>query len=161
MALTPSGAISLGGINTALNRSATAAINMNDAQVRFLANQISGSVNMNAMRNKQSTVGTITVGEIFLPKASIFGYSDGFYQGGSLSSNTFIGTTISSFYSTDYDSSITVINSNGTTSGTLRLSVLGSTYTLPTRSGEYFLANAGSSIFLTRVNQTITFQFAT
>jgi hypothetical protein len=60
MALTPSGTISLGNINTALGRSSTATISMNDGDVRFLANQDSGSVTMNNMRNKYWFNGTIT-----------------------------------------------------------------------------------------------------
>lgn len=61
MALTPSGTISLGDINTALSRSATAPISMNDSQVRFLASQDSGVVTMDSMRNRYNNNGTATI----------------------------------------------------------------------------------------------------
>jgi hypothetical protein len=49
-------------INTALGRSSTASISFSDANVRFLANQDSGSVTMAAMRSKYYFTGTVTVG---------------------------------------------------------------------------------------------------
>jgi hypothetical protein len=73
MALTPSGAISLGDINTALGRSATASININDGDVRFLANQDSGSVTMNNMRNKYWFNGTITSAAFFTELGTAYG----------------------------------------------------------------------------------------
>ena len=91
MAVTPSGAISFGAVNTALNRTATAPISIGDVQVRYLANQDSGSVNMNNMRNKQSTVGTITVGFYDDGKTQVYGFFGAY---GSLSSNSFFGGTI-------------------------------------------------------------------
>jgi len=60
MGPTSSGSISLGSINTLLSRSATAPISMNDQDVRFLANQDTGSVTMNNTRNKYWFSGTIT-----------------------------------------------------------------------------------------------------
>lgn len=92
MALTPSGTISLADINTALNRSATAPISMNDSAVRFLANQTSGSVNMDAMRNKYTFSGTITVGVYDDGKSYILGYAGpGF---GSVNPSTLNGGTV-------------------------------------------------------------------
>lgn len=89
MALTPSGTISLGNINTALSRGATAPISMNDAQVRFLANQDSGSVNMNAMRNRYNNNGTFYVqisfgkyADIYYGTTSVGGLTGGFFDGG-------------------------------------------------------------------------------
>jgi hypothetical protein len=87
MALTPSGAISLGDINTALGRSATASININDGDVRFLANQDSGSVTMNNMRNKYWFNGTVN---------SINWLADGNFYG---SSRTFGGSVTGVFQS--------------------------------------------------------------
>jgi hypothetical protein len=96
MALTPSGAISLGNINTALNRSATAPISMNDSQVRFLANQDTGSVTMNSMRNRYNNNGTITV-DINEGKFNTTYFSSaisgGFFDGLMISMSTTEGST--------------------------------------------------------------------
>lgn len=80
MALTPSGQISMSDINSALGRSSTASINFNDANVRFLANQESGSVTMGAMRSKYYFVGTITIAHAG-PGSSSYGYDLGSYGG--------------------------------------------------------------------------------
>lgn len=64
MALTPSGQISMSDINSALGLSSTASINFDNGDVRFLANQASGSVTMASMRSKYYFSGTITVGNI-------------------------------------------------------------------------------------------------
>jgi hypothetical protein len=96
MALTPSGAISFGNINTALNRSATAAISMNDPQVRFLTNQSTGSVDMNATRNKYTTAGTITVGLYSSKPGDYYGFLTGL--AGSLSVNDFYGRSLSELW---------------------------------------------------------------
>ena len=96
MALTPSGAISMSDINSALGRSSTASISFNDSQVRFLANQDTGSVNMNAMRNKYNFNGTITVGAEYGPSYIIYGYAiPGFTAGyGSITGTFFDGDDI-------------------------------------------------------------------
>jgi hypothetical protein len=96
MAVTPSGAISLGAVNNALNRTTTARISISDVQVRFLANRDFGSVNMNAMRNKQSTVGTITVGVSDDGFNVIFGYLAGSIGG--VSANSFFGHPLVELY---------------------------------------------------------------
>ena len=90
MALTPSGQISMSDINSALGRSSTASINFNDANVRFLANQESGSVTMAAMRSKYYFTGTITVGRLFAEEGTYYGYNSGAF--GSITGN--IGAAI-------------------------------------------------------------------
>lgn len=60
MARTASGAISMANVNVALGLTSTAQISFNDAKVRFLANNDSGSVNINALRNKYYFTGTVT-----------------------------------------------------------------------------------------------------
>ena len=63
MAVTPSGTISLGNLNTALGRSSTATISMSDSQVYFLGGTAtSGTIDMNSVRNKTTFNGTITSG---------------------------------------------------------------------------------------------------
>jgi hypothetical protein len=69
MAVTPSGTISLGNINTALGRSATAAISMDDLQVRLLVSTAtSGVISMSDTRNKTTFNGTIRSGQYFIDK---------------------------------------------------------------------------------------------
>jgi hypothetical protein len=72
----------MSNINTALNRSATAAISFNDAQVRFIGNQDTGSVSINSIRNKYTFAGTIT--PLFLEGKG--NYEVGYYSyiGGSI-----------------------------------------------------------------------------
>lgn len=77
MALTPSGAISLGDMNTALSRSATARISLGEFQVRYVANQDSGSVSMNNLRNKYTFAGTLVVGYYYDGKSEAIGYGEG------------------------------------------------------------------------------------
>lgn len=63
MALTPSGTISLGDINTATGKSATAPISMNGTAARCLSNTSEGtSVSMSQLRSKTCAGGTITSG---------------------------------------------------------------------------------------------------
>lgn len=63
MALTPSGTISLGDINTATGKSATAPISMSGTAVRGISNTtLLTAVSMSQLRNKNCAGGTITVG---------------------------------------------------------------------------------------------------
>lgn len=97
--LTPSGAISMANINQTLNRSATAAISFNDSQVRFLANQETGSVNMNAMRSKYYFSGNITVGLGSDKGWESYGYvQDGIVASGSISGAFFSSSGLAPNY---------------------------------------------------------------
>ena len=62
---TPSTTISMANINSALGNSAGTTISFNNADVRFLSNQDSGSVSMSNMRNKfyGFASGTVEYGE--------------------------------------------------------------------------------------------------
>lgn len=63
MALTPSGAISLGDINTATGKSSTAPISMNGTAVRCISDTSNGAaVSMSQLRSKNCAGGSITVG---------------------------------------------------------------------------------------------------
>lgn len=62
MALTPSGTISLGDINTATGKSSTAPISMNGTAVRCISDTNSGTVSMSSLRGKNVAGGTITSG---------------------------------------------------------------------------------------------------
>lgn len=52
---TPSGTITAGDVNTELGRSATASMSLNEEKVRRLANQTSGTVTFDDLRNKSRT----------------------------------------------------------------------------------------------------------
>jgi hypothetical protein len=60
MALTPSGAISLGDINTATGKSSTATITMDGTAVRCISDTNSGTVSMSSLQGKNVAGGTIT-----------------------------------------------------------------------------------------------------
>ena len=163
MALTPSGAISLGAINTALNRSATAPISMNDAQVRFLANQDSGSVNMNAMRNKQSTAGTVTVGVYDDGKSAFYGFSLNFI--GSVTSNSFFGGTLYEILTDVNAGGISFFSSGEVQIPNIpaRAKIGSSTYTVEynIQNGTQYVAINGGVFFQAgNIGQTLSFQFA-
>ena len=136
MALTPSGAISMSDINSALGRSSTASISFNDSQVRFLANQDTGSVNMNAMRNKYNFNGTITVGQVVLFDDILYGYTEGLYPAGSLTGTIFDNTKPQLYSSDSY--SYTEIGDFSTTypNISMRLKV-GSNQATMTRGAYY------------------------
>jgi hypothetical protein len=166
MALTPSGAISMSDINTALNRSSTASISFNDTQVRYLANQDTGSVVFNNLRNKQSTVGTITVGIYDDGKTAIYGFETAFI--GSLSSNTFFSDTVYLLYTDINAGGITRIlrtsNRPSTPTVTARMIINGVSRTM-VRQTSGFEGYQGSGlptemITLAMVGGTYTFQFA-
>jgi hypothetical protein len=164
MALTPSGAISMSDINTALNRGSTASISFNDTQVRFLANQDTGSVVINSMRNKQSTVGTITVGFYDDGKTQVAGCQVGVF--GSLSSNSFFGGTISQFVSDlNGDTNIIIGTVAVGTAINARMKVSSPTplTRAMTKSGNtgYYTGYGGDFFFgYPYTGQTFTFQFA-
>ncbi len=163
MALTPSGAISLGDINTALNRSATASISINDTQVRYLANQDSGSVNMNAMRDKQSTVGTITVGVFDDGISRSVGFETGFF--GSLSANTFFGGTLTVLF-TDVLGVPNPTRMGGTATGipsiAARLTVNGVSVDMARWTTSFYTSSdaAARQFADAMIGGTYTFQFA-
>jgi hypothetical protein len=103
-------------INQALGRSSTAAISFNDAQVRFLANQESGSVSMSGMRSKYYYSGTITIGAIEGKKGGVLGY--GFAVSGFGSITGTIGpdpNNINVMYSSYPDGSSVVATNSYTT----------------------------------------------
>lgn len=114
MALTPSGTISLADINTALGRSSTASISFNDAQVRYLANQDSGSVNMNNMRNKYNYNGTVTVGIIDDGKNYFIGGGGGL---GSVNPSTINGSSVEMGYSGTTDTGAAIVSWGGAGTG--------------------------------------------
>ena len=163
MALTPSGTISMSDINTALNRSSTASISFNDTQVRFLANQDTGSVIINNMRNKQSTVGTITVGFYDDGKEQYAGYAPDFAIG-SISSNSYFGSAVAALY-TDVINQFDAMENSGTnTTISSRLKVSSPTPLTKamTRSSPNQYRNLATPNFFSAANsgQTWTFQFA-
>lgn len=99
MALTPSGSISLGDINTALGRSSTASIDMNDVDVRFISNNLTSTsiIDMNSLRDKYYFSGTLTYGVNDVPGVRLIrGYSTT-YSVGAITGNLF-GSTISNMY---------------------------------------------------------------
>jgi hypothetical protein len=164
MALTPSGAISMQNINTALNRSSTASISFNDTQVRFLANQDTGTVNLNNMRNKQSTVGTITVGYFDDGKTQVAGFQAGAL--GSLSSNSFFGGTINQFVS-ELSGETNLITCTAATGTAINARMKVSSPTPLTRAmtkydnTSYYTGIGGDFFFgYPYTGQTFTFQFA-
>ena len=153
MALTPSGAISMSDINSALGRSSTASISFNDSQVRFLANQDTGSVNMNAMRNKYNFNGTITVGQVVLFDDILYGYKEGLYRTGSLTGTIFDNTKPQLYSSDSY--SYTEIGDFSTTypNISMRLKV-GSNQATMTR-GAYYDPSA-TYVYYTSPQELIT-----
>jgi hypothetical protein len=161
MALTPSGAISMQDINTALNRTSTASISFNDTQVRFLANQDTGTVNLNNMRNKQSTVGTITVGYYDDGKTQVAGYLSFL---GSLSSNSFFGGTVNAFYSDLNTGEDIITGSAAVTTINARMKVSSPTPLTEnmTKYGSVSYRNNTGSLFFgyPYEGQTFTFQLA-
>lgn len=163
MALTPSGTISMADINSALGRSSTASISFNDSQVRYLANQDSGSVNMNAMRNKQSTVGTITVGVYDDGKSRSVGAVSGSF--GSLSANTFFGGTLNNLF-TDVLGTANPTRMGGTATGipsiAARLRVNGVSVGMSIWTTSFYTSSDAAARQFTdaMIGGTYTFQFA-
>lgn len=164
MALTPSGAISLGDINTALGRSATASISLNDSQVRFIANQDSGSVNMNAMRNKYNFNGTITVDLNQPPGYDEFGYVAGFFgsiTGGPL----WDGKPLDFLFSTTNYNTIIGTNTSGAPffpNVNMRIKV-GPNAAIPMTyeiGGTSYINYTQEAIFYTDLGNTVNWQFS-
>jgi hypothetical protein len=90
MSQVPTGTVSLGDVNTALGLSSTATISLNDSSVRFLANQLSGTADMNTLRGKNYSNGTVTVGSYDTKDGPLYGFSaNGFFMGSSTTSATF------------------------------------------------------------------------
>jgi len=58
----PTGAISMSQVNTELGRSATAALDLNDADVRSLAEKPTGAISLNDLRGKGSAVSVTYTG---------------------------------------------------------------------------------------------------
>jgi hypothetical protein len=159
MAVTPSGAISLAAVNTALNRTTTAPISIGDFQVRFLANQDFGSVNMNAMRNKQSTVGTVFVGGYDDGKNNYFGYIQGFIGGAS--SNSFFGFSVVELYTSN--GFVDVISAGGGTLGNVpaRMTVNNAVIKSMALEGTAYVGYGTPTLFnSSMVGGTYSFQFA-
>ena len=157
MALTPSGQISMSDINSALGRSSTASIDFNDANVRFLANQESGSVTMAAMRSKYYFTGTITVGRLYVEGDVQYGFNSGYM--GSIT-GTIGGTMINFFaYGSGYSSYIDSTSLPFAANGRAKIAS-GSTYAMIYRPPDeknpdaYYYAN---SAFLSAGNYTGTY----
>lgn len=91
MALTPSGTISMSNLNTVLGRSATAPISMNDSQVRWVANQVTGAVSLGSARSRDVYAGTITPG-------TLSGKGGGFQRGYFLDFGSYIGSATGELY---------------------------------------------------------------
>lgn len=169
MALTPSGTIGMADINSALGRSSTASISFNDSQVRFLANQESGSVTMAAMRSKYYFIGTITVGSVNEGSSGLtyYGYRKGPYLPcGSITGN--LGAPIqdmtgwstnSTYIGTDPSSSIPFASN-----GRLKIgsgSTVAMTYNYDSKTGVYsYNNNSVAAMGAGNVGGTYTWQLA-
>lgn len=144
MALTPSSTISLSDLNTALGRSATAAISMDDAQVRLIASPAtSGVVNLADTRNKNTFNGVITSGLAYDSDGNeIIGYQPGVITGASIS-GTLYGATVSNFVGTMFRFNATTVGNviPGGTTGRVRVGLNGVT------SGLTSDTLAGSTLF--------------
>jgi hypothetical protein len=166
MALTPSGTISLGDINTTLGRSATAAISMDDAQVRFIANQDTGEVAMSSMQNKYNFNGTITVAVSYGGTYVLYGYSSAVPQG-SITGGPLWNSRALNFLYTIVDSSTdTFIGSNagGTAFPNISMrmkvgsnGVISMTYD---PSGNFYQNNGSAAITGSDVGSTLNWQFS-
>jgi len=164
MALTPSGAISMSDINTALNRSSTTAISFNDNGPRCIANADTGSVSMSAMRGKQVASGTVTVG---VSSATNKGVTTDYYglreavgsaTLGNLTTVPYFApaTSFSSLYGSDPRNSAlfggvfnVVQTSQPTTAPSFRVKVGGNTstaFTFSTFVGNTAIFSAGTSL---------------
>jgi hypothetical protein len=104
MALTPSGAISMADLNTALGRSSTASISLSDTQVRFISAAYSGAVNMNGLRNKYNWNGTATMSYFEEKGGARYGYENGFGS----STGTLVGNPLQSWQAINQDGSSAV-----------------------------------------------------
>lgn len=164
MAQTPSGTISFSDINTALGRSSTAAISMNDSNVRFLANQDTGSVNMNAMRNKYYFSGTVTVALYSDKGTDYYGY-DSQIPYGSGTGTLFSSRTLVQLNSRAGPINVITSNSGGTPAFpnvSMRLQV-GSNSAVPMAwydNDSYVGSTVGLAIGSANVGSTLNWQFA-
>lgn len=164
MALTPSGTISLGDINTALGRSSTASISMNDAQVRFIANQDSGSVTMSAMQNKYNFNGTITVGTANPGFGyDVYGYEPSFPIGSITGGTLWDGATVDAFVGTSIPNS--GIESFSATVAfpnvSMRIKVGSNSAVAMTKNGAYRYENSTTAAIVSaNVGSTLNWQFS-
>lgn len=76
---TPSGAITAGDVNTELGRSSTASLSLNDEKVRRLADQTSGTVTFNNLRNKNRTR-TYDSGQVVPSRTREIGFTTNFIK---------------------------------------------------------------------------------
>lgn len=88
----PTGTISFADLNTALGRSATASISLNDPQVRFIPAAYSGAVNMNSFRGRYNWNGTADMGYFSLKSGDYYGYDLSYGSGPS--TGTLLGVPI-------------------------------------------------------------------
>jgi hypothetical protein len=163
MALTPSGAISLGDINTALGRSATASINMNDAQVRFIANQDSGAVSMSNMQNKYNFNGTITVGLSAEIGYDVYGYDSGIPVGSITGGPLWNSRSLDGLISTNIPNASIYTFSGGADFPNLSMRIkVGSNSAIPMTwgSGSTYSNTTTAAITSSDVGSTLNWQFS-
>jgi len=99
MALTPSGTISLGDINTATGKSATAPISMSGTAVRCISGTtLLTAVSMSQLRNKNCAGGTITAGTRTVSGKSGTNTSNGYTSNASVIYGSITPGNITTFY---------------------------------------------------------------
>lgn len=76
---TPSGAITAGDVNTELGRSSTASMSLDDEKVRRLADQTSGTVTFDNLRNKSRTR-TYNSGQVVPSRTREIGFTTNFVK---------------------------------------------------------------------------------